>query len=379
MGENSVSKLGAGQPNHKVLTTREEIQALKMDDKAKNFLNSVFGELDTSSPSGNKPDNILQQKDGEIFMFDDGTVSIMKDGKLYAGINNKGKSFTVKDDKIVYTNDNSKAKDYFDQKTNVLTKETPNGTKYEYQYDGKNKLLYSQVTTKDKQRFIYSPENAKIATVNHDGGILANVGNAASLDDVVKALGVDEAKKSAFIKANSDAVKNGFSENSTVVIPPEAAKGLDINKLVALAHRDETKAAEKAQSSAVKPQEKPQVKSSAPAEVKKTAVHKKTPEEIKAAQRAQLEAEMNKVLDEFEKLAETEVNNPDLFKKLTEFSKTHQAIIRKFAGKLPKYENNREIILGDRKIYLYLQPNYDKLGKRHPYWQIGLVEHINNK
>lgn len=381
MGENSVQKTGAG---HKILRTREDIQALQnIDAKTKNFLNCVFDELDTD---GNKADGKLKGKEGEIVMFNDGSVSVLKDGKLYAGINDKGKSFTVKNEQIVYNSEKKAVKDSFDRKTKVLTKEMPNGTKYEYQYnDAGNKLLYSQVTTKDEQKFIYSPENRKIATVNTDGGILANVGNAASLDDVIKALGFDESKKSAFLKQNRMAAENGFGENDTVVIPPDIAKELDINKLVALAKKDETKVAEKPQ---LQQAEARKIKTEAPKTEQKPeaadGVQKaKTPKEIAAEKKkAELEEKMYNIANDYNTLFHSQSTDPrawDMMQLLNRNNK-NQLVFRGLLGEPPHKYTEKTINVNGMTL-LFASTSYitDNSGHQKFIWELIQADPVENK
>ena len=83
MSDNSISN-NAGDV--KIIRTREDINALSnLNEKAKSFLNCVFDKLDVT-----KVDGKLQKDEGAIYVFDDGAISVMKDGKLYAGMSAEG-------------------------------------------------------------------------------------------------------------------------------------------------------------------------------------------------------------------------------------------------------------------------------------------------
>ena len=88
MGNNSINdtKMSA-----KTIRTFDEIKSLNVNNKTKDFLSSVFNELDITDAKGNKnADKILQQNEGSIYVFGDGSVSITKNGKFYAGTSAQG-------------------------------------------------------------------------------------------------------------------------------------------------------------------------------------------------------------------------------------------------------------------------------------------------
>lgn len=83
MGENSISN-----NDIKIIRSREEINTLgNISEKARMFLNSAFDKLDVEK---GKPDGKLNRSEGEIFVFNDGAVSVIKDGKLFAGMSAQG-------------------------------------------------------------------------------------------------------------------------------------------------------------------------------------------------------------------------------------------------------------------------------------------------
>ena len=88
MGNNSINDT---QMSVKTIKTLEEIKALNVSGKTKDFLSSVFNELDITDAKGKKnADKILQQNEGSIYVFGDGSVSITKNGKFYAGTSAQG-------------------------------------------------------------------------------------------------------------------------------------------------------------------------------------------------------------------------------------------------------------------------------------------------
>ena len=84
--DNSISNNNA--EGVKIIRSTEDINSLKnINDKAKLFINSAFEELDTAN---GKPDGILQRSEGEIHVFEDGAISVVKNGKLVAGMSAEG-------------------------------------------------------------------------------------------------------------------------------------------------------------------------------------------------------------------------------------------------------------------------------------------------
>ena len=86
MSSNSISKNTTNEV--KIIHSRDDINSLQnLNNKAKSFLNSTFDKLDTEN---GKADGILQKSEGEIYVFDDGSISVMKDGVFMSGMSMQG-------------------------------------------------------------------------------------------------------------------------------------------------------------------------------------------------------------------------------------------------------------------------------------------------
>ena len=96
MGDNSVSNNKAGEV--KIIRSAEDINSLKnINDKTKSFINSAFEELDYANGA---PDGKLERSEGEIHIFEDGAVSVVRDGKLIAGMSAQGAEARVVGDML---------------------------------------------------------------------------------------------------------------------------------------------------------------------------------------------------------------------------------------------------------------------------------------
>lgn len=103
MSRNNISNNCDSNYNVKIVHSKNDYQSVSnLSDKAKTFLNSVFKELDKGDASGtNHSDGILQDYEGQVYIFSDGAVSVMKNNKLYAGMTKEGAETRVYDDCMV--------------------------------------------------------------------------------------------------------------------------------------------------------------------------------------------------------------------------------------------------------------------------------------
>ena len=83
MGNNSVSGDGSNLNDIHFIKSRKDIEALGNQSKNLNNLNSIFNKLD----NGN---GILEEDEGFLYYYNDGTISAMKNNKMVMGVTSDG-------------------------------------------------------------------------------------------------------------------------------------------------------------------------------------------------------------------------------------------------------------------------------------------------
>ena len=186
MGKDSIN---GAQMSVRTIKTLDEIKALNISRKTKDFLCSVFNELDTTDSKGNKiGDNILQQNEGSIYVFGDGSVSIMKNDKFYAGTSAEGAEVRADGDTLNATFSDGSTSVMKDDK--LISGTTDKGNAYTIK-DGA--LVFDKKTTENEEKTIV--ENQKNTTesskIQHNDKAAKNSSKIngvykSQLDDIAK-------------------------------------------------------------------------------------------------------------------------------------------------------------------------------------------------
>lgn len=228
---NSIHGDGAPQ-QHKVISinSKQDIANLK---GSKNFeqLNSLFSTLNQNG------DDVLDAGEGSIYYFDDGSITVTKDGKTVAGATQSGTQFTVRyeGEKSVY--------EFGTGETTTKKGEEPvsatsaQGNEYVYNSDSK-KFTYKEHTVNGKQ-YILSSNNKKLAMREADGSLRTSFQLGDSFEGTLIRLGLDPANpeiRQAMEDANPKAAKRGYftlddnGDNGTQVsIPTSVLAKYDAN------------------------------------------------------------------------------------------------------------------------------------------------------